>query len=193
MLSLKSASSDRWLTQVDQNLSEVLIDHAHCEKKAASCAMNLIFAYVEHRELCEDMTEIVNTELRHFHRVLDLLDRRNIRFRRLKPSPYGPELTTHIRKPDPERAIDRLLVAGLIEARSCERFGLLADHFDGADPELSEFYRSLYESETGHNKTYLKLAFAFGPEQMVRERLDQLSEIENTIISQSSELARLHS
>ena len=72
MLSLKSTSSERWLEQVDRNLDEILIDHAHCEKKAASCAMNLIFAYVENRELCQEMTEIVNEELEHFHLVLDL-------------------------------------------------------------------------------------------------------------------------
>jgi len=193
MLSLKSTSSDRWLAQVDENLPEILIDHAHCEKKAASCAMNLIFGYVENRELCVEMTEIVNEELEHFHMVLDLLDRRQIRFRRLKPSNYGPQLSEHIRKGEPVRAIDRLLIAGLIEARSCERFDLLRKHMDGRDPELAQFYDGLFESEARHHSTYIRLAKAFGPEQMIKERLHELSEIESEIITRGDSLPRMHS
>ena len=125
MLTLKTDSSARWLEQVESNLPEILIDHAHCEKKAAGCAMNLIFAYVENYELCREMTEIVNEELEHFHRVIELLTRRGIRFRRLTPSSYGRRLNDLVRRDEPHKAIDRLLVAGLIEARSCERFDLL--------------------------------------------------------------------
>ena len=128
MLHLQAPTDDRWLRQVDAHLDEVLIDHAHCEKKAAGTALNLIFHYVEDRELCREMTAIVNEELEHFHMVLDLLDRRGIRFRRLKPSQYGRKLNDLVRKQEPQRAVDRLLVAGLIEARSCERFQALAEH-----------------------------------------------------------------
>jgi tRNA-(ms[2]io[6]A)-hydroxylase len=128
MLSLESKTSDRWLSQVDQHLDEILIDHAHCEKKAAGTAMNLLFAYVDNIELCREMTEIVREELEHFHLVIDLLGRRGIRFRRLTPSTYGRKLNDLVRRQEPERAVDRLLVAGLIEARSCERFDLLRKH-----------------------------------------------------------------
>jgi tRNA-(ms[2]io[6]A)-hydroxylase len=86
MLHLQSKTDERWLRQVDENLDDVLIDHAHCEKKAAGTALNLIFHYVEDIELCREMTEIVNEELEHFHLVIDLLARRGVRFRRLKPS-----------------------------------------------------------------------------------------------------------
>jgi len=92
MLTLKTDSSERWLQQVRENLPEILIDHAHCEKKAAGCAMNLIFAYVENYELCQEMVEIVNEELDHFQRVLDLLARRGIKFKRQIPSTYGRRL-----------------------------------------------------------------------------------------------------
>jgi tRNA-(ms[2]io[6]A)-hydroxylase len=193
MLSLKSTSSERWLAHVDENLSDILIDHAHCEKKAASCAMNLIFAYVENRELCEEMTEIVNEELEHFHMVLDLLDRRGIRFRRLKPSNYGPQLNEHVRKGEPARGIDRLLIASLIEARSCERFDLLRKHMADKDPELAAFYDGLFESEARHHTTYVRLAKTFGPEQMIKERLHELSEIETEIIARGDEIPRMHS
>jgi tRNA 2-(methylsulfanyl)-N6-isopentenyladenosine37 hydroxylase len=134
MLSLHSKSPERWL--------DLLIDHAHCEKKAAGTAMNIIFYYVENEELCREMTAIVQEELEHFHMVRDLLQRRGIRFRRLKPSNYGSQLHELIRKQEPQRAVDRLLVSGLIEARSCERFGLLRDRLD--DRELAGFYGSLF-------------------------------------------------
>ena len=93
MLSLQSASTARWLAQVDADLEAVLIDHAHCEKKAAGVAMNLLFSYVDHTELARAMTEIVWEELEHFNLVLDLLDRRGIPFRKLTPSSLAPMLS----------------------------------------------------------------------------------------------------
>lgn len=191
MLSLKSPSSERWLKQVDEHLDEILIDHAHCEKKAAGCAMNLIFAYVENEELCREMTEIVNEELEHFQMVLDILKERGIKFRRSKPSNYGRKLNELVRKSEPERAIDRLLVAGLIEARSCERFDLLSQHVQ--DSRLSQFYGSLFESEARHHSTYVRLAKMFGDEMTVKERLHELSEIESEIIADGDKLPRMHS
>jgi len=191
MLHLQSETSPRWLAQVDTGLEEMLIDHAHCEKKAAGTAMNLIFHYVENRDLCREMTEIVNEELEHFHMVLDLLARRGIRFRRLKPSSYGRELNDLVRKQEPQRAVDRLLVAGLIEARSCERFHKLAGHVK--DAELAEFYGSLFESEARHHTTYTRLAKDFAPEDVVLARLDELAAAEAAIIDRGEELPRMHS
>jgi tRNA-(ms[2]io[6]A)-hydroxylase len=191
MLSLQSASDARWLTQVDTHLDDILIDHAHCEKKAAGVAMNLLFSYVDHVPLARAMTEIVNEELAHFQLVLDLLERRGIRFRKLSPSSYGQRLHACVRKEEPARATDRLLVAGLIEARSCERFALLRDHL--ADAELQEFYGSLFESEARHHATYVRLACDMAPEEMVRERLHELAAEEAAIISQGDPFARMHS
>jgi tRNA-(ms[2]io[6]A)-hydroxylase len=191
MLHLQASTADRWLRQVDAHLDEILIDHAHCEKKAAGTALNLIFHYVEDRELCREMTEIVREELEHFHLVLDLLDRRGVRFRRLKPSAYGRKLNDLVRKQEPQRAVDRLLVAGLIEARSCERFQRLAEHV--ADAELAEFYRSLFESEARHHSTYTRLATHFASEGEVMRRLDELAAIEAAIIAEGEELPRMHS
>jgi tRNA-(ms[2]io[6]A)-hydroxylase len=191
MLSLQSASTARWLAQVDTGLDEVLIDHAHCEKKAASVAMNLLFSYVDHVALARAMTEIVNEELEHFRLVLDLLERRGIPFRKLSPSRYGARLHDLIRKDEPARAVDRLLVAGLIEARSCERFQLLAEHV--TDSELRDFYRSLFESEARHHSTYVRLACDFQPEHTVRERLHELSAREAEIIEIGDPVPRMHS
>lgn len=191
MLHLKSQTSDRWLQQVDQSLDEILIDHAHCEKKAAGTALNLIFAYVEDAELCREMTLIVNEELEHFHMVLDLLAERGVNFKRLKPSSYGRQLNDLVRSGEPQRAVDRLLVAGLIEARSCERFQALAAHVE--DRKLADFYQSLFESEARHHTTYTRLAKHFASDQEVMARLDELAVLEAEIIDVGEELPRMHS
>ena len=176
MLHLKSPTDSSWLAQVDAHLEEVL---------------NLIFHYVEDIELCREMTQIVNEELEHFHMVIELLERRGIRFRRLRPSQYGNKLHALVRKTEPERAVDRLLVAGLIEARSCERFQALAEHVD--DPELAEFYRSLFESEARHHTTYTRLASHFASEEVVNRRLEELYDAEAAIMAQREPWARMHS
>ena len=191
MLHLQTTTKPHWLTQVDESLDEILIDHAHCEKKAAGTAMNLMFAYVEDIELCREMTLIVNEELEHFHMVIELLDRRGIKFRRLKPSTYGRQLNDLVRVGEPQRAVDRLLVAGLIEARSCERFQVLSDHVE--DQELAEFYRSLFESEARHHTTYTRLAKHFASEEVVMQRLDELAAAEAEIIDRGEDLPRMHS
>lgn len=191
MLHLKSETDDRWLAQVDADLEAVLIDHAHCEKKAAGTAMNLMFAYVEDLELCREMTEIVNEELEHFHMVIELLQARGIEFRRLTPSSYGRRLSELVRKQEPQRAIDRLLVAGLIEARSCERFNRLADHVE--DQELADFYHGLFESEARHHTTYTKLARRFAPDEEILARLDELAVLEAEALAASDDPPRMHS
>ena len=191
MLNLQSDTKDRWLRQVDNDLEEILIDHAHCEKKAAGTAMNLIFAYVDNEPLCREMVVIVNEELEHFQMVLDLLKKRGITFRRQTPSSYGRKLNDLVRKQEPHKAVDRLLVGGLIEARSCERFDLLRKHI--ADPELSEFYGSLFESEARHHSTYVNLAKNFASDEIVHRRLQELSALEAEIIETGDDFPRMHS
>lgn len=191
MLNLHAPTPQRWFTQVEGHLDLLLIDHAHCEKKAAGVAMNLLFAYVEHEELTRAMTEIVQEELDHFHQVRAILDRRGIRFYKLPPSNYGPKLHELVSKHEPRRAVDRLLVAGLIEARSCERFGLLRDRL--ADRELAEFYGSLFESEARHHSAYVRLAKQFQSDEAVHQRLGELAEAEAEIILAGEEQPRMHS
>ena len=191
MLHLQSTSSERWLSQVDQHLNEILIDHAHCEQKAASTAMDLMFDYVENDDLCREMSEIVREELEHFQLVRDLLKQRGVRFYRLKPGPYGRKLKELVRRLEPHRAVDRLLVGALIEARSCERFVLLRDHLQ--DDQLKAFYGSLYESEARHHATYVRLARHFASDSDVNTRLQELAIAEAAIIAEGCELPRVHS
>jgi tRNA 2-(methylsulfanyl)-N6-isopentenyladenosine37 hydroxylase len=191
MLNLHAPTPARWLTQVSANLDELLIDHAHCEKKAAGVAMNLLFAYVDEVELARAMSGIVEEELSHFRLVLDLLERRRIRFRKLPPGKYAERLRGLANKLEPMRAVDRLLIAALIEARSCERFGLLRDHL--ADQELAAFFGSLFESEARHHSTYVRLARLFASDDTVDRRLKELAIEEARIIEEGETLSRMHS
>lgn len=191
MLHLHSETSARWLQQVDESLELVLIDHAHCERKAASTAMSLLASYVENERLCRAMTTIVEEELDHFRRVRNLLRSRGIPFRRIKPSSYGRRLHEMIRRQEPQRATDRLLVASLIEARSCERFAKLRAHLQ--DPQLSDFYGDLFASEARHHTTYVELAGDFAAREEVAQRLDQLAAEEARIIARGDPFARMHS
>lgn len=191
MLHLKTVSPERWLCQVDAALPEILLDHAHCEQKAASTAMDLMFDYVQSEELCDCMSEIVREELEHFSLVRGLLQRRGIRVQGLKPGTYGRRLKELVRRQEPLRAVDRLLIAALIEARSCERFVLLRDHLQ--DPELQAFYGSLFESEARHHATYVRLARLFANDTSVDQRLHELAEQEALIIAEGCSLPRVHS
>jgi len=192
MLGLKRATSARWLAQVDRDLPAILVDHAHCEKKAAGTAMNLLVAYGSDRpQICRELAEIVVEELQHFRMVLDLLEDRGFQYASQKPSRYGRALNDLVRKTEPERAVDRLIVASLIEARSCERFSLLRDHV--ADERLAAFYGSLFESEARHHSTYVNLARHFAAPSSVRERLEELSAAESAIIDEGDSLPRMHS
>ena len=192
MLGLKCDTERRWLAQVDADLPAILIDHAHCEKKAAGTAMNLIFAYGSlDADIARELADIVVEELEHFRLVLDLLDRRGIRFTSQPPGGYGRKLNELVRKGEPARAIDRLLVASLIEARSCERFALLRDHVP--EPELAQFFGSLFESEARHHTTYVRMACHFAPEAEVRDRLAKLADEEARIIAAGDPLPRMHS
>ena len=191
MLNLKCDTPPSWLAQVDQHLDEILIDHAHCERKAASTAMNLMFAYLEREELTRELTGIVNEELEHYRLVLDQLKARGIRFRRQRPGSYGSKLHEQVRKFEPDRAVDRLLIAALIEARSCERFARLRDHLD--DRPLADFFGGLFASEARHYSTYVQLAKLFAPAEEVHRRLGELADHEARIIQEGDDLPRVHS
>ena len=191
MLNLQVEPADRWLNQVDEDLDQVLLDHAHCELSAARTALNLMVAYVLYEPLTVEMTRIINEELDHFHQVLEQLNRLDIDFKRQQSGHYGKRLNALVRSEEPMRGVDRLLIAALIEARSCERFCLLRDHV--RDPELADFYGSLFESEAGHYATYVQLAKDFMPSDVVDQRLDELASEEAQIILEGYSRARMHS
>jgi tRNA-(ms[2]io[6]A)-hydroxylase len=190
MLGLAAPSSPAWLARALAHLEEVLVDHAHCEKKAASTAVSLLFRYADRPALLPVLSALAREELGHFEAMLGLLARRGIAYRRLTPSPYAAELLAAVRPEEPERLLDTLLCLSLIEARSCERMRLLADAVD--DAELAGFYRGLLASEARHHQEYVDLATTVAPAATVRARLAELARHEAAVIAAAPPVARMH-
>jgi tRNA-(ms[2]io[6]A)-hydroxylase len=190
VLHLSSQTSPEWLPRARAHLGEVLLDHAHCEKKAAGAAVKLLFSYPHYRFLQEPLAELAREELEHFQQVLVHLDARNIRYETIRPSPYGMALHALTRRDEPDRLVDILLISALIEARSCERFKLLAEGH--ADEVLSAFYRSLLASEARHHGIYVDLASQLVDAEALDARLAELAAREAEIIAQPCDRVRLH-
>ncbi|RMD47884.1 MAG: tRNA-(ms[2]io[6]A)-hydroxylase [Ignavibacteria bacterium] len=190
MLCLKNESNSGWIEAALNNLDSVIIDHAHCEKKAAQTGMNLINAYPDKTELTLAMADLVEEEIDHFRQVVKILERRNVKLTKDTGDDYAKELFKQLRKQKPVRLMDHLLVAGIIEARSCERLKILADNIK--DSGLKDFYEDLFKSEAGHYVTFVKLAKLYFPEKDVDIRLDELTNIEAEIISSLSNKPLMH-
>ncbi|MCG5059929.1 MAG: tRNA-(ms[2]io[6]A)-hydroxylase [Limnoraphis sp. WC205] len=188
---IKQPTSTAWLEQALANLDTILLDHSHCERKAAGVALNLMFRYPSSTKLIRTLTAIAQEELQHFEQVNQWLDRRGIPLAPLDAPPYGSELNKQIRRHEPQRMLDFLLVYSLIEARSHERLGLLGAHCP--DAELAAFYRGLMASEARHYGSYWVLATTYFETEVVTERLEELSEIESNILSTPFPKPRIHS
>ena len=194
MVSLVRPTRSAWVHEALSALDVVLLDHAHCEKKAASMALNLIFRYGDKPEIMVPLSRLAREELRHFELVLEILQERGIEFVRLLPSSYASGLMGIVRSAEPDRFLDTLLASSIIEARSCERMKLLADGLDGqGDTQLAAFYRSLLASEARHTQTYFDLACTYFSETVVKERLDTLLEHEAEVLRTPGPEPRVHS
>ncbi|MFZ4736713.1 MAG: tRNA-(ms[2]io[6]A)-hydroxylase [Bradymonadia bacterium] len=192
MLNLHAPTAPEWLPLALEAMDEVLLDHAHCEKKAASTALSLLFKYPDHTALQRPLSELAREELAHFELVLSHLERRGVPFRRQRPSPYAGRLMEAVRANEPQRLLDTLLCMSLIEARSCERMKLLSEAL--LDPDLVALYRGLLASEARHHTTYVDLARAFYAEAEVRARLAELAAHEAAVLDHPwpAPLARMH-
>jgi tRNA-(ms[2]io[6]A)-hydroxylase len=168
----------------------LLIDHANCEKKAASTALNLMYRYVDNFELLNKMSRLAREELRHFEQVIAIMKRRNIEYRQITASRYAVKLREAVRPNDPDKLVDILIVGALIEARSCERFARIAPFLD---QQLETFYLSLLKSEGRHFKDYLTLALTVASQQEVDKRLALFLHIEKQLIESPDTEFRFHS
>jgi tRNA-(ms[2]io[6]A)-hydroxylase len=172
---------------------EILIDHANCEKKAASTALALIFAYPEDATAALVLSRLAREELRHFEQVTRLMRRLGVRHERRQPSRYATGLRSAVTRAEPDRRLDLLLMGALIEARSCERFGLLAPRLPAP---MGEFYAGLQAAEARHFEVYLQLAqgacVPHAPERW-RERLTALAAVEAELITATDAQLRFHS
>ncbi len=186
---LHCETPDAWVVSALQNQSLLLIDHANCEKKAASTALNLMYRYVSHFELLNKMSRLAREELRHFEQVIAIMAKRKIEYVQLTASRYAGGLREHARKEEPGKLVDTLIIGAIIEARSCERFYKLAPHLDD---ELQQFYMSLLKSESRHFKDYLSLAQKACPEP-IDGRVNFFLDQEQALIESADTEFRFHS
>jgi tRNA-(ms[2]io[6]A)-hydroxylase len=192
MLHLKSQTEEQWLARALSAMPEILLDHAHCEKKAASTALSLIFKYPERTNIVEPLSRLAREELAHFEEVLRCLSVRGINFRRQKPSPYAGKLMAIVRNKEPERMLDTFLACAFIEARSCERMKLLAGALE--DRELAELYRGLLAAEARHHRLFVDLILGTGvfDPQVVDSRLNEFAIHEAAVIADAPPEPRMH-
>lgn len=199
MLCLTRPTPVAWVTKALNDLDAVLIDHAHCELKAAQNALSLVPRALS-RPMADALLSLADEEMRHVRQVLDELDRRGLRLGTPPPDPYAAELRTLANRSRPgardarQALLDRLLVAALIEARSCERFRLLADGLAGAgQAELAAFYEELFEAEARHYRVFTELsAEAAGDRAIARQRLGELALAEGQVCDKLGAAAAIH-
>lgn len=187
---LGCATPQAWVEWALAHPDILLIDHANCEKKAASTALNLMYRYVSHHRLLTKLSRLAREELRHFEQVIALMKARGIAYPQLTASRYAGGLHALVRKQEPGRLVDTLLVGAIIEARSCERFAALVPVLDA---ELGAFYASLLKSESRHFTDYLKLAEEMGSAEEVVQRLPLLLQRERELIETPDKEFRFHS
>lgn len=189
-MKLRFATGPEWLRTALADFDAVLVDHAHCEKKAAANALSLLQAYPDVPGLPAQMARLAREEAAHLARVLQLMEQRGLALGRDGGDPYAKGLQTLLRHGARERRLDRLLVAGIIEARSCERLELLAQGLE--DPALRRFYAELARSEDGHQRLFVQLAEGVEAEDVVHARLEALLEDEAALVRRLPLRAAVH-
>ncbi|QSP93499.1 tRNA-(ms[2]io[6]A)-hydroxylase [Marinobacter salinisoli] len=186
---LPCRTPQQWIENALAHQDLLLIDHAHCEKKAASTALSLMYRYVDNTDLLNKMSRLAREELRHFEQVLAIMKTRGVTYDHLTPARYAAGLRQLVRSEDPGRLVDVLIVGAIIEARSCERFAALAPHLD---EKLADFYNSLLKSEARHYQDYLKLAEQAN-RAAVDDRVAEFLAIEQRLITEPDAEFRFHS
>jgi tRNA-(ms[2]io[6]A)-hydroxylase len=187
---LPCQTPDKWLENALDNPVLMLSDHANCEKKAASTALNLIYRYIDNFELMNKMSKLAREEMRHFEQVIGIMKRRNIAYQHVSASRYAAGLRDLARTDDPGKLIDVLIIGAFIEARSCERFARLAPYLDS---ELEQFYTSLLKSEGRHYQDYLGLAKKASKDESLDDRIALFAEAEKQLVEQPDTEFRFHS
>lgn len=185
---LACATPRAWVDWALANPETLLIDHAHCEKKAASTAINLMFRYVDRPELLDALSRLAREELLHFEQVLDIMRKRGVVYDHMTPSRYAGGMRQHMRTKEPERLIDILIIGAFIEARSCERFAALAPH---VDEELGRYYKFLLKSESRHFEDYLTLAKLYADTD-ISERVAFFKEQDKLLVESEDTEFRFH-
>jgi len=187
---LAAPTPQAWVDAATANWRMLLSDHANCEKKAASTALALMFAYPDDTALGVALARLAREELRHFEQVARLMQRLEVPFERLAPGRYAAGLRRHAASAEPRRKLDLMLIGALIEARSCERFQLLAPRLP---PQVGEFYADLARAETRHHELYIEHARTSAGDIDWEQRLRQLAEAEAELATAPDTTLRFHS
>jgi tRNA-(ms[2]io[6]A)-hydroxylase len=187
---LRAATPRGWVDAALENLPTLLVDHANCEKKAASTALALIFAYPEDRALSVALSRLAREELKHFEQVERLMKKLDVPHLRLKPGRYASELRKLVRTHEPSRKLDLMIVHALIEARSCERFRLLSKRLP---PEVRDLYQQLERSEARHFEIYLEFAQREFEAGEIAARVELIAAREAELATGSDRELRFHS
>ncbi len=187
---LPCKTPDTWIESALKHQDILLIDHANCEKKAASTALNLIYRYIDDFELLNKMSRLAREEMRHFEQVIAIMSDRGIEYRNINASRYAGGLRKIVRTHEPAKLIDTLIIGAFIEARSCERFAKLAPYLDD---ELKQFYLSLLKSEGRHYRDYLSLARKAAGDKSIDDRVQLIREQEQQLIEQTDSEFHFHS
>ncbi|HET9864643.1 MAG TPA: tRNA-(ms[2]io[6]A)-hydroxylase [Steroidobacteraceae bacterium] len=187
---LRAATPPAWVDAALADLPTLLVDHANCEKKAASTALALIFAYPEDRALNISLSRLAREELKHFEQVERLMKKLDVPHRRLQPGRYAGELRKLVRTHEPKRKLDLMIVHALIEARSCERFGLLSARLP---PDVRELYAQLERSEARHFEIYLEFAQREFAAPEIAARLELIASREAELATAADSTLRFHS
>lgn len=180
---------DSWVETALEHQDIMLIDHANCEKKAASSALNMIYRYVDKHDLLNKMSRLAREELRHFEQVIAIMKKRDVAYIQISSARYASGMREGMRSHEPEKLIDTLIIGAFIEARSCERFAKLAPRLDD---DLRVFYLSLLKSESRHFEDYLKLAKKYSPEP-IEPRVEYYAGLEKNLILAPDKEFRFHS
>lgn len=189
---LQAPTPEAWLDDACQRIPELLLDHANCELKAASTALGFLYRYPDRAALVQRMSRLAREELRHFEQARALMDSMSVPFEKLSASRYAGTLRDAVRPAEPLRLLDMLLIGALIEARSCERFALIAPRLPEA---LGRFYGGLLASEARHFEHYLAFAkLECGvAEDAIEKRLTELKAIEARLVTEPDPQFRFHS
>jgi len=189
---LRTPTPASWLARACESSEVLLIDHANCEKKAASTALALMFAYAEDLDLAEKLSRLAREELRHYEQVTRLIRKLEIEPRRLAPGRYAQSLRRLVARSEPQREVDLMICGALIEARSCERFEALGSVIGGPAGEL---FHALKSAEARHFKMYLELARRAAARTGIdaAARIDAFADLEAELISGPDEVFRFHS
>jgi tRNA-(ms[2]io[6]A)-hydroxylase len=192
MLGLKLETDPRWVNIVEENINEILTDHAFCEQKAASYAISLIVKYPENSELVQKMTALAQEEMEHFQRVHNLILERNEVLGWERKDPYVQDLMKYVKKGGNYEMVlaERLLIAAMIEARSCERFRVLSENLK--DEKLADFYRELMASEARHYTMFLKLAKKYCTSIDIDKKWQELLTFEAEIMRNYGKTEMIH-